>query len=134
MQAATAKAGYLRMGNLVVPGFYCSLMAVDVGKFLRLQGAIDAAVASVPADHAATAAGALVSSYVTLRQEVRLVIDESVHDEFDRLFPMMEAPASPNVRRGFDPIASADQANQARTRLKMMGGWLGGFLRVTTPD
>lgn len=111
-------------------------MAVDVGKFLRLQGAIDAAVAAVPADHAATAAGALVSAYLTLRQEVRLVVDESVHDEFDRLFPMMDAPASPNVRlgAGFDPFASADQANKARTRLQMMGGWLGGFLRATGPD
>ena len=115
-------------------GFYASLMAVDVGKFLRIQGAIDAAVEAVPGDQAATAAGALVGSYLTLRQEVRLVIDESVYDEFDRLFPMMEPPASPNVRRGFDPFANADQANQARIQLKMMGGWLGGFLRAADSD
>ncbi len=104
-------------------------MAIDVGRFLRLQGAINAAVAAVPADHAATALTALVGSYASLREEVRQVIDENLHGEFDRLFPAMDVPATANVRRGFDPIQSADMANQARTRMKTMGGWLDGFVQ-----
>ncbi len=106
-------------------------MALDVSRFLRLQGAINAAVAAIPSDHAATAVTALAGSYMTMREEVRLVIDDSLRDEFDRLFPVMDVPAAPNVMRGggFDPFKSADIANQARARLKAMGGWLDGFVQ-----
>jgi hypothetical protein len=88
-------------------------------------------VAAVPADHAATAVTALVNSYATLREEVRQVVDEELHGEFDRLFPAMEVPQAPRVMRGggFDPFKSADVANLARTRLKTMGGWLDGFVQ-----
>jgi hypothetical protein len=105
-------------------------MSTDIARFLRLRGAIDAAVAAVPDDQAATAVTGLVSAYLTLREEVRGAIDEGFHDEFDRLFPPMTAPRAPSAL-GFDPFASADTANQARTRLKMMGGWLGGFVEAT---
>jgi hypothetical protein len=106
-------------------------MTLDVARFLRLQGAINAAVAAVPAGHAATAVSALAGSYMNMRAEVRLVIDESLQDEFDRLFPVMEVPAAPDVMGGggFDPLKSADVANQARTRLNTMGGWLDGFVQ-----
>jgi hypothetical protein len=117
-------------------GIYSAPMTVDVGRFLRLQGAIEAAVGAIPADQATTAASALVDSYRTLREEVRSVVDESVREEFDRLFPDMQTHAPPDLRRGggFDPFAAANVANQARTRLTMMGGWLGGFLRAPDPD
>lgn len=105
-------------------------MGTDVGRFLRLQGAIDAAASAVPADHAATAVTALVGSYASLREEVRLAIDEEFRDEFDRLFPSVALPSSPRgLGAGFDPFQSADEANQARTRLRTMSGWLGGFVR-----
>lgn len=106
-------------------------MALDIARFLRLQGAINAAVAAVPPDHAATAVTALVGSYATLRQEVRQVVAEDLHGEFDRLFPSMDVPPAPSVMRGggFDPLKSADVANLARTRLKTMGGWLDGFVQ-----
>ncbi len=105
-------------------------MGVDVARFLRLQGALNAAVAAVPADQAATALTALVGSYAALRGEVRQVIDETLRTEFDRLFPVMEVPPAPSVRRaGFDPIRMADTANQARTRMNTMSGWLDGFVR-----
>ena len=108
---------------------YAPSMGTDVGRFLRLQGAIDAAAAAVPQEHAATAVTALVGSYVALREEVRAAIDEAFRAEFDRLFPAMTVPPAPNVRAGFDPFKSADIANEARTRLRTMGGWLGGFVR-----
>ncbi len=106
-------------------------MSIDVPRFLRLQGAINAAVAAVPADHAATAVTALVGSYATLREEVRQVVNDDLHGEFDRLFPIMDVPAAPSVMQGggFDPFRSADIANLARTRLKTMGGWLDGFVQ-----
>lgn len=104
-------------------------MGTDVGRFLRLQGAIDAAASAVPEDHAATAVTALVGSYSALREEVRAAIDTKFHAEFDRLFPVMPVPPAPNVRAGFDPFRSADIANEARTRLRTMAGWLGGFVQ-----
>jgi hypothetical protein len=106
-------------------------VSIDVPRFLRLQGAINAAVAAVPADHAATAVTALVGSYATLREEVRQVVNNDLHGEFDRLFPIMDVPPAPSVMRGggFDPFKSADLANLARTRLKTMGGWLDGFVQ-----
>lgn len=110
-------------------------MGTDVGRFLRLQGAIEAAVDAVPADHAATAVSALVGSYISLRNEVRLAIDDQYHDEFDRLFPLMATPTAPSAMRGgFDPFQSADLANQARMRLRAMGGWLGGFVEESRLD
>lgn len=66
---------------------------------------------------------------MTLREEVREAIDDAFRAEFDRLFPAMAVPAAPSVMAGFDPFKSADMANQARTRLKTMGGWLGGFVQ-----
>lgn len=108
-------------------------MSTDISRFLRLRGAIDAAAAAVPDDHAATAVTGLVAAYASLREEVRGAIDEGFHDEFDRLFSPMTAPQAPSAL-GFDPFASADTANQARTRLKMMGGWLGGFVEVAEPE
>jgi hypothetical protein len=110
-------------------------MGTDVGRFLRLQGAIDAAVAAVPPDQAATAVTALVGSYVSIRSEVRLAVGDEFHEEFDRLFPTMTVPPAPNVmNRGFDPFKSADIANDARARLRMMAGWLGGFVKEAELD
>lgn len=119
------------MSFLRRPLSYAQGMGIDVARFLRLQGALNAAVAAVPADQAARAVTALVGSYVALRGEVRQVIDERLRAEFDRLFPVMVVPRAPNLRRGggFAPIKSADIANQARTRMKTMSGWLDGVVQ-----
>lgn len=109
-------------------------MSTDIGRFMRLQGAIDAAAAAVPEDHAATAVTALVGAYSTLREEVRAAIDADYQGEFDRLFPTVTVPPTANLRAGFDPFRSADIANEARTRLRTMGGWLGGFVQEARPD
>ena len=105
-------------------------MSTDIARFLRLRGAIDAAVDAVPKDHAATAVSGLVTAYSSLRNEVREAIDAGFHDGFDRLFPTMTAPRSSGIGGGFNPVVNADAANEARTRLKMMGGWLGGFVEA----
>lgn len=109
---------------------YCRSMSTDIAHFLRLRGAIEAAVDAVPKDHAATAVSGLVNAYSVLRDEVRGAIDSTFHDEFDRLFPSLTVPRRSGIGSGFDPLASADAANEARTRLKMMGGWLSGFVEA----
>jgi hypothetical protein len=103
-------------------------VAIDVGRFLRLQGAITSALAAVPVEQAAMTGEALPTSYTRLRGEAIDIIPAKVRDEFERLFP-----EHPFTRRGHTSgprfaIETANRANEARAILGTLAGWLGGFV------
>ena len=94
---------------------------------MRLQGAIRAALDSIPADQAALAAGAMIENYDRLRSEVRSSIPADKADEFDRLFPeKVPFPVnSPAGRLGRE----ASKFSSARALLGSLAGWLDGFIQ-----
>ena len=103
-------------------------MAIDVGCFLRLQGAITSTLAAVPIEQAAMTGEALPTFYTRLRGEAIDIIPVKARDEFERLFP--EDPLTPRrytSGRNY-PIQTANRANEARAILGSLAGWLGGFV------
>jgi hypothetical protein len=85
-------------------------VAVDIGRVLRLHGAITSTLAAVPIEQAGLTGEALPASYTRLRGEAIDIIPLKARDEFERLFPE-------------DP-----KANEARVLLATLAGWLGGFV------
>ena len=103
-------------------------MTIDVGRFLRLRGAIISTLAAVPVDQAAMSGEALPTSYNRLRGEAIDIIPAKARDEFERLFP--EDPLTPRRRTGGPnyQMETANRANEARAILGTLAGWLGGFI------
>lgn len=97
---------------------------IDVGRFLRLQGALHGAASSYPWDSAVMGSAALAGAYERLRAETAEIIPEPYRAELDRLFPHDAGPRSPG-----DPRMMAKRFSQAKTLLDSLAGWLGGFVR-----
>jgi len=100
---------------------------MDVGRFLRLQGAVRAAAGAISEDHAVVGADAMMQSYQRLRGEVRIAIPPEDVDEFDRVCPP-NVPSFATPPYGV-PIAQADKFHAARGLLEQMAGWLEGYVR-----
>lgn len=101
---------------------------MDVGKFLRLQGAIQAAIESVGDGQAAVAGPAMAERYETLVVEARLTIPETEFEEFDRLFP--KRIEGPRPTSGRDMFGSAKIFNEAKALLGTLAGYLGGYVNA----
>jgi hypothetical protein len=96
----------------------------DIGKFMRLRGAIQFAMDAVDPGQAAMGGDALARTYERLRGEVREAVHKGYRDEFDRLFPEQVHRGS-----GATPAQmSARTYNEARSLLGSMAGWLQGFI------
>lgn len=99
---------------------------MDVGRFLRLQGAIQSAIESVNDGQAAVAGPAMAERYETLVVEARLTIPETELEEFDRLFPKrIEGPRPTGPGNMF---GSAKMFNDAKALLGTLAGYLGGYV------
>lgn len=101
-------------------------MSLDLGRYLRLRGAVMSVVEGI-AEAAAEAAPAesseaLVQSYRLLRAEVREQAGWEFVEEYDRLFPDWDelAPSS-----SASPLADYQRA---RLLLLQLVGWLEGFV------
>lgn len=103
------------------------ILHMDIGKFLRLQGAIGAAIDS-GAEGRDLGASDLAGTYRRLRAEVRGAVEAQHWPEFDRLFPE-SLGGFPQSQRG-----DAEKLNAARRRLAMMAGWLEGFVKEARMD
>lgn len=82
-------------------------------------------------------AAALVRAYTGLRSELILIVESAestdLVDELDRLFPPMEEPEPFNSFYGVDShIQLATAAEDARTRLGQLGGWVQGLIDELT--
>ena len=103
-----------------------SVMDIDLGKVLRLHGAITSALEAAPEGQAAVAGSALAMTYTRIRTEVRDIIPDEQAEEFDRIFPE-QVPTGRSV--GGQLMRQAEHFNQARTLLGSLAGWLDGFIR-----
>lgn len=103
-------------------------MSIDVGRFLRLQGAITSALTAVPVEQAARSGEALPTAYARLRGEAIDIIPAKARDEFERLFPEDPLTARGWTRGPGYATDTANRANEARAVLGMLAGWLGGFV------
>src|SRR3546814_20247392 len=109
----------------------CGFAAInDVGRFMRLRGAIKAALESVPVDHS-SAYEALAAAYSRLREQVSELVG-SGYPDFDDLFPdsVSTAGATGNISR--DPMILFKQqevASAARTLLGQLAGWMDGLIQ-----
>jgi hypothetical protein len=108
--------------------------SLGVGKLLRLQGMVTAAAST---EAARDSAAALVHAYNGLQDELRasLESDETMDlaEEFDRLFPPLAEPGE------FSPVLAVESharlaaaAEEGRTRLVQMGGWIQGLIEEIT--
>jgi hypothetical protein len=93
---------------------------LDLATLMRLRSAIASSVDSVPTGQASAGGQAMTYAYGRCRDEVRVVIDESLTAEFDRLFP----PA-PTTRVGLG-LPGAERFHRQRANLKRLQGWLDG--------
>lgn len=98
----------------------------DVGRFLRLQGAIQAALDSIPMDQAVVAEQPMKDAYLRLRAETRSVIPGETLEEFDRMFPT-EVKVGPTGSSRM--VIRAARFNAARSLLGSLAGWLDGFVQ-----
>ena len=99
---------------------------MDVARFLRLQGAIRAALDSVAEGNAVIGSDAMVASYMRLREEVWSAVPNEDKPEFDRVCPH-------NAIKGAggrtDLRTAASHYSEARTLLAVMAGWLDGYVQ-----
>lgn len=103
------------------------MMAIDVGKFLRLKGAIQGAMDAVPTGSAAFSGTSLVDAYLTLRKETAEAIPEELAEEFDRQFKPSPFKAGSGMRS--IGAGQAQTFNEARALLGKMAGWLDGIIQ-----
>jgi hypothetical protein len=96
---------------------------VDVGKLMRLRGAIQGALNSIPTDQAPVAGRAMADRWRELREEARNVIPAEQLDEFESLFP-----GGPEGNPGLGLRGQAAMFNEARGLLGSLAGWLEGFI------
>lgn len=101
-------------------------MTIDAGQVLRLKQAIDSTLAGL--GDRQLAGKALAEAYASFRSEAILIAEDGqLSDEFNRLFP-----AGPDARQvgasfGSDPFADESEANESRSLLHRLSGWLDGF-------
>lgn len=103
------------------------LRGMDVGKFLRLQGAIESTIEGAKGKSSTQAGLAIEDAYVRLRQEVREAIPEEDREEFDRLFPASIDRVSRTLAQA--PPRQVDRYGTAQTLLTTLSGWLGGYVQ-----
>jgi hypothetical protein len=106
------------------------LPSMDVGKFLRLQGAIQATIEGSAGKSSTQAGPAVEDAYFRLRQEAWDAIPEKDREEFDRLFPSTVIP-SPKARNQMQPVTPLETYGTAQTLLTSLAGWLGGYIQET---
>jgi hypothetical protein len=94
----------------------------DIGKFLRLRGAIQSIVEGLDDDQAVMAGEALAKDYARLRKEVAVVVSPENEEEFSRLFPESVHGY------GSGPMDYARKYHGAKGLLTQLGGWLQGFI------
>lgn len=104
-----------------------------VRTYMRLKGAVDSASDSIPEGQVAIAGKAYIDAYERLRKEIRSQIGDDLLEEFDSLFPVETHPPAGGVY-GDELIAAATQANEARSLLKTLGGWLKGLIDAELLD
>jgi hypothetical protein len=103
----------------------------DIGRLLRLKGAIEAA-AGIPAE--APAASALTETYQRLRaQALETAGDRDLRTEFEAMFPEIEpAPDPPDHPRESLHIVwkreAEVKAQRASGLLHALAGWVEGLL------
>jgi hypothetical protein len=93
---------------------------VDLQTLLRLRGTVEAQT-----DVRGSGGQGLVESYPRIRSEVERAIGPDLHDEFSRLFPSELASAG-------RPWGA--QADEVRTLLSQMAGWIGGLVESAMID
>lgn len=100
-------------------------MDADIGKFTRLLHAVGSIAKSETNPQGGQELG---KTYNRLRNEVRLALPESLHEEFDRMhIPVEES----NSRTRLSPealIAEREAGSVAKTRLTSLFGWLEGHI------
>ncbi len=101
---------------------------MDVGKFLRLQGAISSTVEFAKDKNSTQAGAAVQDAYYRFRQEVRDAIPEENREEFDKLFPDTLNP-SQKAHRQTNPVTDLERYGTAQTLLTSLAGWLGGYVQ-----
>src|SRR3954447_21854100 len=97
----------------------------DISRYLRLQGAIRAAIDAVPEGQAALAGHAMMNAYRRFRSEARANIPNEQFSEFDAMFPTEVIFERANPRDDLQDAAA--EFNAARLQLSTMAGWLDGF-------
>jgi len=96
---------------------------IDVGRFVRLVGAIRAAIDSADPGLAAVAGNALAQTYSRLRAEARNLVPDDRRDELDRV-----CPETLQATGGSRMLLQAARFNAARSALSILAGWLQGFV------
>ena len=99
---------------------------IDVGKYLRLQGAIQSALDAVGEDQSVVGSTAMRTAYERLRGEVHSSIPDAQAEEFERLFP--EKPPEPTTQQS-RPFLAAARYMSARALLATLKGWLDGYIQ-----
>jgi hypothetical protein len=94
----------------------------DVGKILRVRGAIQATLEGLADSEAVMAGDAVGSGYTRLRKEVAAIVPSEDREEFDRLFP--ESAGS----FGHRPMDKANKYHAAKGLLGQLAGWLRGYV------
>jgi hypothetical protein len=98
---------------------------IDLGRYLRLQGAIQAALDAVDQGNAVVGAEAMRTSYTRLREEARSAIPDEQAAEFNRLFPAeLPQPTARHSPQGLDAV----KYMTARSLLASLKGWLDGYV------
>jgi hypothetical protein len=101
---------------------------MDIGKFLRLQGAITSTIEGSKGMNSTQAGSAVEDAYYRLRQEAREAIPDGDREEFDRLFPDTVNP-SQRAHMSTQPVSALERYGTAQSLLAGMSGWLDGYVR-----
>jgi hypothetical protein len=94
-------------------------MELDVGKLMRLRGAMESAIEAGAAMHFGEGSLPLQQAYVKLRVEAANAIPDGVREEFERLFP----ERTPQVGAAIVALRG-----DAMMLLKTLAGWVGGII------
>lgn len=97
-------------------------MTIDVGKILRLAGAVEKA-AKIETEYPVQTSSAVSERYKALRLEVARAVEDDAREEFDRLFPAELGGY------GRNPNDMLEKFYAARTLLETLAGWLDGFIQ-----
>ena len=105
----------------------------DLGRLLRLHGAVQAATDVTPDGNAAPA---LTSSYLRLREQALELVDDERRAELDATFPIIdtvELPSTPHPRLTSRLEATGGPAARtAQALLAQLAGWLDGYIAALT--
>ena len=101
---------------------------LNIGKFLRLKGAIEGAIDEAPAANAGTM---LMESYNRYLEEALTIIPEGHHDELIRVCPAFSPKQIEDLKQDLDPQTDLQVTTQGKVMLRALAGFFEGYIKET---